>query len=67
MARVPMDVLFLAVVTPVAGLVQEPFARRLGGPGHLSQAERFVRAETLARLLVDGLLAPGDVNRRSSV
>jgi AcrR family transcriptional regulator len=57
MARVPMDVLFFAIIAPVAGLVQEPFARRLGRPEHLSQAERLARAEALASLVVDGLLS----------
>jgi len=67
MARVPMDVLFFAIIAPVAGLVQEPFARRLGRPEQLSQTERLARAEALARLVVDGLLAPGDAKHRSSV
>ncbi|MFJ9353066.1 TetR/AcrR family transcriptional regulator [Streptomyces mirabilis] len=66
-ARVPMDVLFFAIIAPVAGLVQEPFARRLGRPEQLSQAERLARAEALAGLVVDGLLAPGEAKRRSSV
>ncbi|MFC8519360.1 TetR/AcrR family transcriptional regulator [Streptomyces sp. NPDC057257] len=63
MAQVPMDVLFFAIITPVAGLVQEPFARRLGRPEHLSQAERLARAEALAGLVMDGLLAPGSAKR----
>ncbi|MEU4612836.1 hypothetical protein [Streptomyces umbrinus] len=67
MARVPMDVLFFAIIAPVAGLVQEPFARRLGRPVHLSPAERLARAEALAGLVADGLLAPGDAKRRSAV
>jgi TetR/AcrR family transcriptional regulator len=57
MARVPMDVLFFALIAPVAGLVREPFARRLGRPEHLSQAERLARAAARAGLVVDGLLS----------
>ncbi|MFI1049516.1 TetR/AcrR family transcriptional regulator [Streptomyces griseoruber] len=64
MTRVPMDVLFFAIITPLSGLVQEPLARRLGRPEHLSQADRLARAEALAGLVVDGLLAPGDAKRR---
>jgi TetR/AcrR family transcriptional regulator len=64
MAQVPMDVLFTAIITPVAGLVQEPLARRLGRPENLPQADRLARAEALAGLVVDGLLAPGDAKRR---
>lgn len=64
MARVPMDVLFFAIIAPVGGLVQEPFARRLGRPEHLTQAERLARASALAQLVVDGLLAPGAAKRR---
>jgi TetR/AcrR family transcriptional regulator len=59
MARVPMDVLFFAIVPPVAGLVQEPLARRLGLPVDSSAEERLRRAETLATLVVGGLLASG--------
>ncbi|MEV7976765.1 TetR/AcrR family transcriptional regulator [Streptomyces sp. NPDC086519] len=64
MVRVPMDVLFFAIITPVSGLVQEPLARRLGRPEHMSHAERLARADALAGLVVDGLLAPSDANRR---
>ncbi|MEU5041621.1 TetR/AcrR family transcriptional regulator [Streptomyces griseorubiginosus] len=64
MARVPMDVLFFAIIAPVGGLVQEPFARRLGRPEHPTQAERLARASALAQLVVDGLLAPGAAKRR---
>ncbi|MGW0948034.1 TetR/AcrR family transcriptional regulator [Streptomyces sp. NPDC002623] len=64
MKRVPMDVLFFAITAPVSGLMHEPLARRLGRPEHLSQAERLARAEALAGLVIDGLLAPGDAERR---
>lgn len=59
MTRVPMDVVFFAIIAPVSGLVQEPLARRLGSPEHMSPADRLARAETLAGLVVDGLLAAG--------
>ncbi|MCX4760159.1 hypothetical protein OG562_03995 [Streptomyces sp. NBC_01275] len=58
-----MDVLLFAVIAPVAGLVQETFARRLGRPEHLSQTDRLARAEALAGLVVAGLLALGDAKR----
>ncbi|MEU9168633.1 TetR/AcrR family transcriptional regulator [Streptomyces sp. NPDC048420] len=57
MARVPMDVVFFAIIAPVSGLVQEPLARRLGSPERMQQADRHARAEALAGLVVDGLLA----------
>lgn len=62
-ARVPLDILFFAIITPVAGLAQEPLARRLGRPEHLTQAERLARAEALAGLVAAGLLASGDATR----
>ncbi|MGW1561216.1 TetR/AcrR family transcriptional regulator [Streptomyces sp. NPDC002144] len=57
MARVPMDIVFFAIIAPVSGLVQEPLARRLGSPEHMQQADRLARAEALAGLVVEGLLA----------
>ncbi|MEU1185374.1 TetR/AcrR family transcriptional regulator [Streptomyces sp. NPDC005820] len=64
MARVSIDLVFSAIITPVSGLVQEPFARRLGRIEHLTQADRLARAEALAGLVMDGLLASGDAERR---
>ncbi|MFD4510647.1 TetR/AcrR family transcriptional regulator [Streptomyces sp. NPDC058457] len=64
MARVSMDLVVFAIIAPVSGLVQEPLSRRLGRIGYLTQADRLARAEALARLVVDGLLAPGDAERR---
>ncbi|MGW2521585.1 hypothetical protein ACWC09_32115 [Streptomyces sp. NPDC001617] len=58
-----MDALLFAVIAAVAGLVQEPCARGLGRPEHLSQTDRLARAEALAGLVVDGLLALGDAKR----
>ncbi|MEU5313286.1 TetR/AcrR family transcriptional regulator [Streptomyces sp. NPDC021562] len=59
MARVPMDVVFFAIIAPVSGLVQEPLARLLGSPRHMEQADRLARARALAGLVADGLLATG--------
>jgi len=57
MARVPMDVVFFAIIVPVSGLVHEPLARRLGSPERMQHADRLARAEALAGLVTDGLLA----------
>ncbi|KAA9156012.1 TetR/AcrR family transcriptional regulator [Amycolatopsis acidicola] len=56
MPVVSMDVLFFAVISPVAGLVQLPLARRLGraDPGTRESQERAARE--LAGLIVGGLL-----------
>ncbi|QFU91867.1 Transcriptional regulator, TetR family [Amycolatopsis sp. YIM 10] len=53
---VPVDVLFFAVISPVAGLVQLPLAQRLGRarPGTRESRERTARE--LADLISDGLL-----------
>ncbi|MER7178979.1 MULTISPECIES: TetR/AcrR family transcriptional regulator [Streptomyces] len=64
MARVSIDIVFFAIVTPVSGLVQEPLARRVGGYEHMTQADRLAKAEALAALVMDGLLTPGDAKRR---
>ncbi|MDX3520510.1 TetR/AcrR family transcriptional regulator [Streptomyces scabiei] len=57
MAPVPMDVLFLAVVPPVSGMVDGPLARRLGRPEPASSQQLPGAAEALATLVVNGLLA----------
>jgi hypothetical protein len=62
-ARVPLDVLFFAIIAPVGRLAQEPLARRLGRPEHLTQTERLARAAALAGLMAAGLLASGDAER----
>lgn len=56
MPTVPIDVLFFAVISPVAGLVQLPLAHRLGrtDPGTPESQERTAHA--LADLILDGLL-----------
>lgn len=63
MAPVPMDVLFFAVVPPVSGMVDVPLARRLGRPGPASPEQLTATAESLAALVVNGLLATGPRNR----
>ncbi|MDC0767413.1 TetR/AcrR family transcriptional regulator [Streptomyces sp. HD] len=63
MAPVPMDVLFFAVVPPVSGMVEVPLARRLGRPAPESPQQLTATAETLAALVVNGLLAAGPVKR----
>ncbi|CAM5648382.1 TetR/AcrR family transcriptional regulator [Streptomyces griseorubiginosus] len=59
MAPVPMDVLFFAVVPPVAGMIDGPLARRLGRPEPASPRQLADTAEALATLVVNGLLATG--------
>lgn len=63
MAPVPMDVLFFAVVPPVSGMVDVPLARRLGRPEPASPEQLTATAESLAALVVNGLLATGPRNR----
>ncbi|MGW0710054.1 TetR/AcrR family transcriptional regulator [Streptomyces sp. NPDC002643] len=63
MAPVPMDVLFFAVIPPVAGMVEGPLARRLGGPGAASPKQLTDTADSLAALVVNGLLATGSGKR----
>ena len=52
---VPMDVLFFAVISPVAGLVQLPLAHRLGRPQPVTRESQARTARALAELVVDGL------------
>ncbi|MFF7260420.1 TetR/AcrR family transcriptional regulator [Streptomyces sp. NPDC008159] len=59
MAPVPMDVLFFAVIPPVAGMVDGPLARRLGRPDPASSQQLTDTAQALATLVVNGLLAMG--------
>jgi len=64
MAPIPMDVLFFAVIPPVAGMVEGPLARRLGRPGPGSSEQLTATADALATLVVNGLLATGAPGRR---
>ncbi|MFE0249385.1 TetR/AcrR family transcriptional regulator [Streptomyces sp. NPDC059010] len=59
MAAVPMDVLFFAVVPPISGMVEVPLARRLGRAEPTSPQQLTETAQTLATLVVNGLLATG--------
>jgi TetR/AcrR family transcriptional regulator len=59
MAPVPLDVLFFAVIPPVSGMLEGPLARRLGRPDDASPERLTATAETLATLVVNGLLATG--------
>ncbi|MFG2555285.1 TetR/AcrR family transcriptional regulator [Streptomyces sp. NPDC048581] len=63
MEPVPMDVLFFAIVPPISGMVEVPLARRLGRPEHTSPQQLAETAETLATLVVNGLLATGPGTR----
>ena len=56
MPTVPLDVLFFAVISPVAGLVQLPLAHRLGRPEPVTRESQERTARDLADLIVDGLL-----------
>ncbi|WP_311766699.1 TetR/AcrR family transcriptional regulator [Streptomyces rhizosphaericus] len=60
MAPIPMDVLFFAVIPPISGMVEVPLARRLGRPEPASPEQLTATAESLATLVVNGLLATGD-------
>ncbi|MFF3851218.1 hypothetical protein [Streptomyces sp. NPDC002328] len=59
MAAVPMDILFFAIIGPIGGMVEVPLARRLGRPEGSSPEQLTATAESLAGLVVDGLLATG--------
>ncbi len=59
MTPISMDVLFFAVIPPVAGMLDTPLARRLGRPANFSSEQLTATAETLAAVVVNGLLATG--------
>ncbi|MFJ4788613.1 TetR/AcrR family transcriptional regulator [Streptomyces sp. NPDC088794] len=63
MAPIPMHVLFFAIVPPVSGMVQVPLARRLGRPEATSPEQVAATAETLATLVINGLLGTGSTTR----
>ncbi|WP_322726527.1 TetR/AcrR family transcriptional regulator [Streptomyces spongiae] len=63
MAPVPVDVLFFAVMGPVSGMLEVPLALRLGRPENASPQQLAATAESLAALVVDGLLATGAGHR----
>ncbi|WP_280277210.1 TetR/AcrR family transcriptional regulator [Nocardia wallacei] len=53
---VPVDVLFFAVISPVAALVQLPLAHRLGRPAPVTRESQEHTARRLADLIIEGLL-----------
>ncbi|GHH84656.1 putative transcriptional regulator, TetR [Streptomyces sulfonofaciens] len=63
MARLSMDVLFFAVVSPASAMAQMPLAHRLGRSTQAPRDERVAMAETLADLAVNALLATGGEGR----
>ncbi|MDF3144189.1 MULTISPECIES: TetR/AcrR family transcriptional regulator [unclassified Streptomyces] len=63
MAPIPMHVLFFAVIPPVSGMVEVPLARRLGRPEPTSPEQQAATAESLAELVVNGLLATASGSR----
>jgi AcrR family transcriptional regulator len=63
LAPAPMDVLYFAVVGPVAGLVQTPLAHRLGRPPEPTAEDRRRTADLLAALVLNGLFPPGEPGR----
>jgi TetR/AcrR family transcriptional regulator len=63
MAPVPLHVLFFAVIPPVSGMVELPLAKRLGRPEPASPEQLMATAESLAALVVNGLLATGSAPR----
>ncbi|GHE76595.1 putative transcriptional regulator, TetR [Amycolatopsis deserti] len=58
MPTVPVDVLFFAVISPVAALVQLPLAHRLGRAHPVTRESQERTAGELANLIADGLLGP---------
>lgn len=56
MPAVPLDVLFFAVISPVAGLVQLPLAHRLGRAEPVTGESQARTARELADLIAGGLL-----------
>ncbi|GAA1190626.1 transcriptional regulator, TetR family [Prauserella alba] len=56
MPKVTLDVLFFAVISPVAGLVQLPLAHRLGRPRPVTAESQARTARDLANLIAGGLL-----------
>ncbi|MGW0709402.1 TetR/AcrR family transcriptional regulator [Streptomyces sp. NPDC002643] len=63
MAPIPMDVLFFAIVPPIAGMVEVPLARRLGRPDPATPEQLAATANSLAALVVNGLLATNTDSR----
>lgn len=64
MAPVPMNVLFFAIFPPISGMVEIPLARRLGRPDPATPEQLAATAESLATLVINGLLATASGRRR---
>lgn len=64
MAPTPMDLLFFAIIGPIGGVADLPLARRLGRPEPDSPEQIAAAADSLAALVVHGLLDSG--SRRGS-
>lgn len=63
MAAIPIELLFLSIIPPIPGMVEVPLARRLGLPQESSPEQLAATAETLAMLVINGLLATGSGKR----
>lgn len=63
MTPMPLDVLFFAIFSPVSGMVALPLVKRLGRPEPASPEQLTATAESLAALVVNGLLATGSTAR----
>ncbi|MFE7843355.1 TetR/AcrR family transcriptional regulator [Streptomyces sp. NPDC057474] len=59
MAPIPMDVLFFAIIPTVSGMLDVPLARRLGRHEPSSPERTAATAESLAALVLNGLLGTG--------
>lgn len=64
MAPITLDVLFFVVISPVGGIVDGPLTRRLGRPDPSSPEQLMATADSLAALVVNGLLGTGPAGRR---
>ncbi|WP_308286512.1 TetR/AcrR family transcriptional regulator [Streptomyces griseorubiginosus] len=59
MAPIPLDVLFFTVIPPMSGVIQGALAQRMGRPVPTSPEQLTATAESLAAIVVNGLLATG--------
>lgn len=63
MAPTPMDVLFFAILPPISGMIDLPLARRLGRAHPATPEQLAATAESLATLVINGLLSTGAGSR----
>ncbi|MFD2685342.1 TetR/AcrR family transcriptional regulator [Streptomyces phyllanthi] len=63
MAPIPMDVLFFAIIPPIAGMVEVSLARRLGRPDPATPEQLAATANSLATLVINGLLTTNTDSR----